>query len=657
MATKEELQKILDGILPQLNKFGRAKKANELLSDVERDELYDVVASYKIEDKGWYLNSISKVVSIIKKHPEFAYYDKGYNEDETPLVSMEMPFLIKQVLFYIYCETKSNNEDLRLNGFLGDLQSAGLYKTKKVLNVGGMTPDGYLDMVRYNQPKNPCLYKGQKKEELAYAIKNLAYQAGSYSYYVDVFGGSGAATTALYPQDRVKQVYNEINPAVYNLFYVLASDGYTQVISTIEALQNDLVRTDFNFNNIFSELRKILAGWKMNSICPFRDTTSEEKKILDKYSTGYRFDFYSSEKVKGLSMFHKMLDILGDIDNEIQDFGFTKQDIYSWKTDADFDKHWEDIEKIQRALGNAKNNFYRVSQLCGDIIDKDGKVVKSNVRYCDYKVEVTQIKALIFYFYFNKIREEQNGDKVIHTVAEVYLRNLATHGNIISSSIVAYNRGEHEDYKKRTELDNFIHNNYSKTISDFHNRIKRCYGQNLIYRQDFRRIIKGYGNKSGNILFYCDSPYISTSDYDDEKLKVAPFKPKDMEELIEALAVSKKKFIFSMRAVGTTGNSKKRKENTDNIIKYVYEKFSAYKIKNLYVLCVLTINSNKDANKSDLELLIENYKNGVSDCEIMITNYEIVELSEWKKSENADNTYKFKVYKYADFMGIIEKCR
>lgn len=657
MATKEELKKILDGILPQLNKFGRAKKANELLSDVERDELYDVVASYKIEDKGWYLNSISKVVSIIKKHPEFAYYDKGYNEDETPLVSMEMPFLIKQVLFYIYCETKSNNEDLRLNGFLGDLQSAGLYKTKKVLNVGGMTPDGYLDMVRYNQPKNPCLYKGQKKEELAYAIKNLAYQAGSYSYYVDVFGGSGAATTALYPQDRVKQVYNEINPAVYNLFYVLASDGYTQVISTIEALQNDLVRTDFNFNNIFSELRKILAGWKMNSICPFRDTTSEEKKILDKYSTGYRFDFYSSEKVKGLSMFHKMLDILGNIDNEIQDFGFTKQDIYSWKTDADFDKHWEDIEKIQRALGNAKNNFYRVSQLCGDIIDKDGKVVKSNVRYCDYKVEVTQIKALIFYFYFNKIREEQNGDKVIHTVAEVYLRNLATHGNIISSSIVAYNRGEHEDYKKRTELDNFIHNNYSKTISDFHNRIKRCYGQNLIYRQDFRRIIKGYGNKSGNILFYCDSPYISTSDYDDEKLKVAPFKPKDMEELIEALAVSKKKFIFSMRAVGTTGNSKKRKENTDNIIKYVYEKFSAYKIKNLYVLCVLTINSNKDANKSDLELLIENYKNGVSDCEIMITNYEIVELSEWKKSENADNTYKFKVYKYADFMGIIEKCR
>lgn len=657
MATKEELQKLLDGILPQLNKFGRAKKANELLSDVERDALYDVVASYKIEDKGWYLNSISKVVNIIKKHPEFAYYDKGYNEDETPLVSVEMPFLIKQVLFYIYCEAKSNNEDLRLNGFFGDLQSAGLYKTKKLLNVGGMTPDGYLDMVRYNQPKNPCLYKGQKKGELAYAIKNIAYQAGSYSYYVDVFGGSGAATTALYPQDRVKQVYNEINPAVYNLFYVLASDDYKQVISTIEVLQNDLVRTDFNFSNIFSKLRKILAGWKMNSVCPFRNTTSEEKKILDKYSTGYGFDFYSSEKVKGLSMFHKMLDILGDIDNEIQDFGFTKQDIYSWKTDADFDKHWKDLEKIQRALGNAKNNFYRVSQLCGDIIDKNGKVVKSNVRYCDYKVEVTQIKALIFYFYFNEIREEQNGDKVIHTVAEIYLRNLATHGNIISSSIVAYDRGEHEDYKKRTELDNFIHNNYSKTISDFHNRIKRCYGQNLIYRQDFRRIIKEYGNKSGNILFYCDSPYISTSDYDDEKLKVAPFTPKDMEELIEALAVSKKKFIFSMRAVGTTGNSKKRKENTDNIIKYVYEKFSAYKIKNLYVLCILTINSNKDANKSDLELLIENYKNGVSDCEIMITNYEIVELSEWKKSENADNTYKFKVYKYADFMGIIEKCR
>lgn len=47
-------------------------------------------------------------------------------------------------------------------------------------------------------------------------------------------------------------------------------------------------------------------------------------------------------------------------------------------------------------------------------------------------------------------------------------------------------------------------------------------------------------------------------------------------------------------------------------------------------MCILTINSNKNANKSDLDLLMENYKNGVSDCEIMITNYEIVELSEWK---------------------------
>lgn len=51
MATKEELQKILDGILPQLNKFGRAKKANELLSDVEKDELYDVVASNEEQKK------------------------------------------------------------------------------------------------------------------------------------------------------------------------------------------------------------------------------------------------------------------------------------------------------------------------------------------------------------------------------------------------------------------------------------------------------------------------------------------------------------------------------------------------------------------------------------------------------------------------------
>lgn len=602
---KDKIIKLLDEKLPPFRKFGRAINANSILSVNEQDILYDTVKSYSEEEIS-YIEAIQRVVDIINRHPEVRDFDKANNNAGTPLVAIEMPFLLKQVLFYIYYLKRKNDKDMRLNFMLGYLASAGLTKTKKFLNVGGMTPEGYYCMESYKQPLNPCLYKGQKKGELAYAIKNLAYQAGAFSYYVDIFGGSGAATTALYPQDRVKQVYNEINEVVYNLFNVLASDEYMKVVSLIEEVQSDLARTDYNFSKKFDKLSKDIERWKSNGDCSFNQISTEEEKVLDKFN--YDFEFDSNAKVPALTHFQEVLNRWEDSDDIIEQSGFKIEDVYSWKTTADFDEHWKDIEVIQKKLGTGRNNRFRITQLTGVIKDMHGNIVDCSERYCNYKIYVTQVKALIYYLYFNNIRADKKIDKIERAVAEIYLHNLGTQGSIISSSILAYDRGEHDDYKKRTEIDKFIQDSHSKIIINFHNRVMRCYNQKLIYNKDFKDIIRDFGNRNGNVLFYCDSPYESTSDYTDKKARVNPFNSKRMKELIDELVKSKKKFIFSMRAVGTGDDIEKRKNVTKAIKRNVYEVFKDKKIKNLHVLCILQTTQN---GKYDSKQLIENYKNGV----------------------------------------------
>lgn len=640
MTKEEKIQKELDYILPPLNRFGRAKKANILLSDKEKAELYDVVDSFNKDNKNWYLESIDKVVSIIKKHPEFDDYAKGYNEDETPLVSTEMPLFVKQVLFYIYYVTKNNNRDIRTKLFLSDLESVGLKKTKKLLNVGGMTPEGYFDMVKYQQPANPCLYKGQKKDELAYAIKNLAYQAGAYSYFVDIFGGSAAATTALYPQDRVKQVYNEKNLAVYNLMKVLATDDYKELKKAIHYLKEDLWNTDYSFSPYFgvSDFFKTINSNNLNE---------GEREVFAKW--GLKFEFEEKSVEKCISSLNDKLFQLLPVNISIDDYDINT--MQSWKSYDDFREHYKTIEKAESLLKTKYFNNNRVSRVNGNIVDGK-KIVYRDYFYGWYKINVIQVKALIYYLYFNNIRYDERANNVERAVGEIFLHNLSTQGDIISSSILGFDRDELDN--KRNELRKFLSDDFNEIVDMFHERVKRCETKKLLRNCDFKEVINEFANIGAGVLFYSDSPYDSTSDYKDEDAMVNAFTPNDMSTLISMLKNSNKKFIFSMRAVGTGKDIKERKKVTKSIYKNVFEVFKEKKIKNLHVLCILKKQDSSENSKSDREQLIENYKNGVSNCEIMLTNYQIAEFKEWRKSKTSKTIYKFEVYKFADFMKIIE---
>lgn len=94
---KDKIIKLLDERLPPFRKFGRAINANSILSVNEQDILYDTVKSYSEEEIS-YIEAIQRVVDIINRHPEVRDFDKAYNNAGTPLVGIEMPFLLKQVL-------------------------------------------------------------------------------------------------------------------------------------------------------------------------------------------------------------------------------------------------------------------------------------------------------------------------------------------------------------------------------------------------------------------------------------------------------------------------------------------------------------------------------------------------------------------------------
>ncbi len=646
--TKSELQKILDkGAIP-FKKFNRAKNANKVFSAEEEQTLYDIVDDCETSESFDYDKALDKIVGIINNHPEVRDFDLGYNGD-VPLVATEMPFLIKQVLFYLCYKIKKSN--ITTKKFMEELNNRGLAKTKKFLNMGGMTPDGYYTMSKYKQPVNPCPYKGQKKDELAYAIKNLAYQAGAYSYFVDIFGGSGSASTALYPQDKVKQVYNEKNKAVYNLFEVISSDRYVELQEGIKRLQEDLAKPDYTIDpyygfDIEEVLRKYITD-KLNRPRSKINTIEEEREIFENY--GCQFKFYDKEKEVFMGVFQEQIDMKYPRNKEFD--GYTYDEIKKWTTKEDFDKHFETICKIEKQYFGIMYNHKMLIRLSGDII-KNGKVVKANIFYRDYKDNIVQLKALAYFAYFVDMQNigRKNG-KIQRAVGEIFLQKIATRGDIVSSSIIASNRGEFEldNTKKRNEIWKFIlYEDIYYEIEQYHDRVRRCYNQKLLRNKDFRAVIKEFAEKNNKVLFYSDSPYIGTSDYYKKGSGVDKFLTKDMDELINLLVESGKKFIFSMRAVKSYEKKPQKSVmalGNKEIYDTVYEKFKNGTNKrriSLFVLVILEKGKNLAKEISDNRVI-----------EIMITNFPIVSFPNYKDSDNV--LYEFEVYKFKDFMKIIDE--
>ena len=94
-----------------------------------------------------------------------------------------------------------------------------------------------LSRVAYSQPVILFSYNGQKDKELGIAVKNLVYQAGKYTKFVDVFGGTGSASLAFpkrgYGEGKrgyVPYKYNDLDADLCNLYTVIKSEDYKVLI-------------------------------------------------------------------------------------------------------------------------------------------------------------------------------------------------------------------------------------------------------------------------------------------------------------------------------------------------------------------------------------------------------------------------------------------
>lgn len=626
-------------MLPPFRRYAAMINSNDVLSDDEKDSLYSMVI--QLENAQLTCDeALSQAAGIVLKHSQFVNYEKSPGSD-TPVLHRNgrMPFLLKQVFFYIYYKEKSQDDKFTLASFLRELASKGLKKTKKFLDVGGLTPDGYYHMERYKPPEMPCLYKGQKKNELAYAIKNLAYQAGSYAYYIDVFGGSGAATAAICPGDCAKQVYNEINPAVYNLFEVLASGHYTRLQAALENLQDDLKTYEYTFSvPEVEEFRRTISA---------ADVNVAEQEVLVKWRAKFVPGRVSLQRCYD-TFRCKVFDRVSVCRDCKERFGYDLETMKGWSAE-EFGGHLYELQCFALHMVGRYYSIYNIPDIDGEIVSPSGYIVGDRKTYASYLKGITQVKALIYFLYFRKISDDETADKALRAAGEIFMRNLSTMGTVISSAILGYDRCEVDS--PRNGLYRFIYNiDFGEIIRSFHARVKRCSDNALLRSRDFTEVFREFSAVRGSKLYYCDSPYLGTSDYHDGVKNIKPFTSEEMHTLIRCLERCGQRFIFSMRAVGTGSSAVRRRKVTEEIYNSIYSRFRDAGIKNLHVLCILPVDKSVITDKD----IVEAYKNGVSDCEIMITNFEIADMQDWKKSEKSNKKYRFKAYKWDDFMQIIE---
>lgn len=636
---RDELQRYLDERIFGTKRQMRSICENKQLTQIQKDSLYQVVKDIRdIKDftskkTTQRLDNALVVVANCLRQINFHGMKPSPNSKNSPkyVPTDKMPFLVKQVLWLI-CY-KSLQAGLKQKDVYEELDKHNIYVSHNFFSSLEQTPDYFLKCEKYQQPENPCKYKGQKKNELAVAIKTLVYQAGKHSCFVDVFGGSGSASVAVCRKRRVKYVYNELNTRVHNYVKMITGGNYKDISEMLEKIQEDLrtpelfltSKLGFSFQDelgIYISAKETKGGYRKGVI--------EAERNMQQFGRGtYDFEISSVKDI-----LHKLDKVLRDKKRNFKD----DHNIQNITKDA--------IARVSSILASTNIiqafNAYvdKLNALCEEkvifMIDYPYKVKMTpvpigfsgkEITYEEYRKYICQYKALGYYAYFTNMKGSFNKKQVEYAVGEIFLKYMALYGKDGSTAILDYVK-QNYSHNAKNNIGNFLKEEFSENVERFHKALSGT----IIEDRDFRGIIQKYMPK--NTLFYSDSPYIGTSGYDDEMGGVSEFSSADMKDLIRGLIQANKtgeqedtkkeskpnKFIFSMRAVKSgeeidaSGNSKYDKMVSGNkeICQYVYKEFLSCK-KQLYVLVIYE-------KEKNLEKLIQ--KSAV--IEIMITNYKIV---------------------------------
>lgn len=210
-----------------------ARNRNIKLSPSERQVVDTILLSIdnnsEDENKAVWKDYVSDLVPVLKM-----YNNDGSTKGMGGNVKY-LPLELIQLIYFISYKFKVTQKDM-----LEFFKENGINRTKKLFNME-VHVDDYKKCVEYEQPDMHIKYQGQKDEILAEAIKHLVFQAGTYDSFIDIFGGSGAATLAVPHRSNAVYVYNDLDYGLYALFDTIADDiEYKTLIQYIKELQNDL---------------------------------------------------------------------------------------------------------------------------------------------------------------------------------------------------------------------------------------------------------------------------------------------------------------------------------------------------------------------------------------------------------------------------------
>ncbi len=519
------------------------------------------------------------------------------------------------------------------------------------------------------------------------ALKNLIYQAGKYEKFVDIFGGSFAASVAFPRQSNLhtkkvnsttqkgylRYVWNELDLNLYNLF-VVVKDKPKDLKAEIKALKADLsgrkpwldIDFDAEINKFFSRPRTPRG-------------IDDEKEIYDRRNADFVTDYDSI--MKYMRAIQQKLEMMWEFDKEaeyvVHGVSYTldklRDTFYARLAEVAGDKPLPTDSNIENYYlmyylrypdflrGIAESFFI---ELKGEI--KDSRTVYVNgsaydidtvwnkdISETESQDSFLQVRFYKYYAYFDNLLNDKIKVKVPDVrkaLAVIYLNSLLTNGNVGISSInrMLYPGGIFSDYSYKNSANEwliFLNTDYEKIITDLSKVLAKTELENM----DCIDLIQKYAKRGNNHLFYSDSPYLGTTGYAVNKEEGVSssngFTAENMRALIQELFNSGSKFIFSCRAcleISEKADKKKVrlvKKGNVNLVKNVFEEFHNESTSKGVSLWVLTIS--EDGKKDFFNNLVAKGDK----AEVMICNFEITDFEDDKYPKA-----RYKVYRYDDFI-------
>lgn len=649
------IQKMLDAMLYDNTSQGKCEKANRKLEQRDKELLLDRVLKLETADEvsmDMINQGFDVVADILKKI--------GYNQCKEPIVQKGrtigainhavMPLLIRQTLFYLcyvgQCKDVKKNWDLYM---VARMKDKGVNISKNLFNNCWYTPSYYRSYKDSKVVENPCKYKGQKKDELAVAIKELVYQAGKYRNVMDLFGGSASAISAVVKRKRCYYYYNEKNRMVYNCIKVLCSNKYLDLINKIQDVQYDIYSADckhfprLGFDHE-KEIKRYLkqmpqdtdARWKERKIfeekrvlLKYRVNNSDIRKMRTNFGTIRNNRDYSISNVINLGdcKVFPLLEKKGGISPE-----FAKNGIANRVKQILLTKPFHYAEEILYLLCEQK---FQIMSMRGMRMQYQGENVEGDYgKYFGWRDGLYNYKSFAYFCYFYNLHKDKkkspisDKESVTYALAEIYLQYMSIRGSIISSEIIG----------EKGSVYRFIKEDFTNKITAFHETVRRVECINGDYKDAMKKC-------QGETIYYVDPPYVATSDYKDGANGVNG--NINMSDLIRALLNSGNKFIYSMRACVTSDkedseyNEKNGLRNVE-IDRYVYKEFEKADTP-LYVL-VICKKGRELAELISISAVVE----------VMIVNFPIKEFT--PQNDAGKNSYKYRVYPFREFLRIVRGC-